>query len=335
MTNVMNFVGIDVSKETFDAALIIHLNKADIRHQQFSNDEKGCKALQQWIRKQTQSADNTTVICMEHTGIYNWALVEFLSKTEMIIWLEMALQIKMSLGIQRGKTDKLDAIRIALFAYTQREDIKEWKPASAAVKNLHALITSRERLLRALNMLEVPINEFKAMGDIETAKLLEKANKTAIKELQKALQKTDAQLTAELKKDSTIKHFYDLLTSVKGIGKVIATYLIIYTKGFTRLTGKKQLGSYTGVVPFKHQSGKTVKKKDKTDRMTNATLRSVVAMGAKSAMNFDPEIKDYSERKMKEGKDYGWCVTAVSNKLLARALSCVNNNRKYVVKQVA
>ena len=126
MTNVMNFVGIDVSKETFDAALIINLNKQDIRHQQFSNDEKGCKAFQQWIREQTQSADNTTAICMEHTGIYNWALVEFLSKTEMIVWLEMALQIKMSLAIQRGKTDKLDAIRIAIFAYKQREDIKEW-----------------------------------------------------------------------------------------------------------------------------------------------------------------------------------------------------------------
>lgn len=335
MTNVINFAGIDVSKETFDAALIINLNKQDIRHQQFSNDEKGCKALQQWIKKQTQSADNTTAICMEHTGIYNWALVEFLSKTEMIIWLEMALQIKMSLGIQRGKTDKLDAIRIALFAYKEREDIKEWKPASAVVKNLHALMTSRERLLRAVNMLQVPINEFKAMGDIATAKLLEKANKTAIKQLEKALEKTEAQLTAELKKDSTIKHFYDLLTSVKGIAKVIATYLIVYTKGFTRLTNKKQLGSYTGVVPFKHESGKTVKRKDKTDRMTNATLRSAVAMGAKSAMNFDPELKDYAERKMKEGKDYGWCVTAVSNKLLARALSCVNNNKKYVIKQAA
>lgn len=335
MPNVNNFVGIDVSKETFDAALIVNLDKNDIRHHVFSNDEKGCKQLHSWIKKQTASKDTATVICMEHTGIYNWKLLDFLQHTEMVLWLEMALQIKMSMGIQRGKTDKLDAIRIALFAYKHREEIKVWKPSSATVKNLHALMTSRERLLRAINMLQVPINEAKAVGDQATARLLEKGAKSAIRELEKALQKTEAQLDEELKKDETLKHFYELLTSVKGIGRVIAIYLIVYTKGFTRLTNKRQLGSYTGVVPFKHQSGKSVKKKDRTNRMTNATLRSVLAMGAKSAMNFDPELKQYAARKIKDGKDYVWCVTAVSHKLLARALACVNNNRKYVIKQAA
>lgn len=335
MANVINFAGIDVSKETLDAALIVGLNKTDVRHKQFSNDEKGCQLLHEWIKKQTGSADGATVLCLEHTGIYNWKLLDFLQHTEMVVWLEMALQIKMSMGIQRGKTDKLDAVRIALFAYKHREDIKVWKPSSQSVQNLHSLMTSRERILRALNLLQVPIHEARAVGDQALARLLEKAAKSAIKALEKALQKTDVQLTEELQKDETLKHFYALLTSVKGIGRVIAIYLIVYTKGFTRLTHKKQLGSYTGVVPFKHQSGKRVKRKDKTDRMTNATLRNVVAMGAKSAMNFDPELKQYAERKRKEGKDYAWCITAVSNKLLARALACVNNDRKYVTKQAA
>lgn len=335
MTNVTNFVGIDVSKQTLDAALIVKLNKATIHHQQFSNDEKGCKQLHAWIKKQTGSEDGLTVICMEHTGIYNWKLLDFLCKTKMIVWLEMALQIKMSMGIQRGKTDKLDAMRIALFAYKHREDIKVWKPSSDRVKNLQLLMTSRERILRALNMLQVPIDEATAVGDHTMIRLLEKASKPAITALRKALEKTEVQLTEQLQKDETLKHFYDLLTSVKGIGRVIAVYLIVYTKGFTRLTNKRQLGSYTGVVPFKHQSGTSIKKKDRTDRMTNSTLRKVVAMGAKSAMNFDPELKQYAQRKMKEGKDYVWCVTAVSNKLLARALACVNNNRKYVIKQAA
>ena len=49
---------------------------------------------------------------MEYTGIYNYTLVDFLTRKHYALWLENAVAIKKSLGFQRGKSDQLDAKRI-------------------------------------------------------------------------------------------------------------------------------------------------------------------------------------------------------------------------------
>ncbi|WP_232074011.1 IS110 family transposase [Spirosoma aureum] len=56
------------------------------------------------------------LFCMEHTGIYNAHLLDFLHKLHVPIWLENSLQIKQSGGMQRGKNDTVDAQRIAEYA---------------------------------------------------------------------------------------------------------------------------------------------------------------------------------------------------------------------------
>ena len=42
--------------------------------------------------------------------------------------VEMPVNIIRSLGLQRGKNDRVDAHRIALYAYKNRDDVKLWKP---------------------------------------------------------------------------------------------------------------------------------------------------------------------------------------------------------------
>ena len=56
------------------------------------------------------------LFCMEHTGIYGRAIHHFLQDHQQSLWLESSLQIKRSLGIQRGKNDKIDSFRIATYA---------------------------------------------------------------------------------------------------------------------------------------------------------------------------------------------------------------------------
>ena len=46
---------------------------------------------------------------MEYTGVYNYTLVDFLSKKNYAIWVENALAIKKSLGMQRGESDRIQA----------------------------------------------------------------------------------------------------------------------------------------------------------------------------------------------------------------------------------
>ena len=102
-------VGIDVSKLVLDAVLIITDERNNIHHIQVSNETKGLSELLKWLKKFKDFDLNSTLFCMEHTGIYNYPLLTFLSHHECRIWLENPVQIKKSLGIQRGKNDKIDA----------------------------------------------------------------------------------------------------------------------------------------------------------------------------------------------------------------------------------
>jgi transposase len=335
MTNVKNFVGIDVSKNYFDAAIVKNVGKQEFIHERFDCDSNGLKSFDRWLKEQITAEETQTVICMEHTGIYNWPVTKFLESRNYVLCIEMAMQIKLSLGIQRGKNDKLDARRIAEYACVQQAKLKQWLPSGKLVEKLQHLMAARDRIIRVIKVIEVPLNEFKAVGNKAMFELLNKTQKPILTAMKRSLCDIENQIKKTINEDETIKALYKRITSVKGIGEVIGAYLIVYTKGFTIMVDKKKLGSYAGVVPFDHSSGKTVRKKSKTDKMTNAVLRRNLCMGAKSAMLWDPEIKAYAERKMKEGKTYAWCITAVSNKLLARVVSCVKNQKEYVENKAA
>jgi transposase len=57
---------------------------------------------------------------MEHTGLYTRQLVHYLLGRQVNVWLESSLHIKRSMGLVRGKSDAIDAQRIARFAHAHQ-----------------------------------------------------------------------------------------------------------------------------------------------------------------------------------------------------------------------
>ena len=112
--NYSNFIGIDISKKTFDLALIKGNSTEKIVTAKFPNDHKGIVALEQFIRKQ-ELVKPEILFCIEHTGLYCRVLSSYLVENQYAVWLEMPVQILRSLGIQRGKNDQLDAKRIIMY----------------------------------------------------------------------------------------------------------------------------------------------------------------------------------------------------------------------------
>ncbi len=79
-------------------------------------------------------------LCMEHSGYYGTPLLSTLSTNiETNIWLENALRIKRSIGIQRGKSDKVDAERIAAYSLDFKRKATLWKPSEANIERLGLL----------------------------------------------------------------------------------------------------------------------------------------------------------------------------------------------------
>jgi transposase len=131
-----NFVGIDVSKSKFDLALIKGQDKDHVIQGVFDNTRNGIKTMSKFLEKEHHVQLSETIFCMEFTGVYCYPLTDFFVKKECHVWIEMPVNIIRSLGLQRGKNDRVDAHRIALYAYKNRDDVKLWKPQREAILRL-------------------------------------------------------------------------------------------------------------------------------------------------------------------------------------------------------
>ena len=105
-------------------------------HQQVSNDQKGITDFLKVLRRQTKATIGQCLFCLEFTGIYNNPLLKKLHQLAAHIWIERAVHIQESVGLTRGKTDQIDAKRIALFAYKNRDEARLWTPPRPVIAQL-------------------------------------------------------------------------------------------------------------------------------------------------------------------------------------------------------
>lgn len=333
MSKFKHFLGIDVSKEYFDAVVILDGNKEKSVHNQFTNDSKGIKSLCQWLKKQGATAENT-LVCLEHTGMYGKLIVRHLIGFNFSVWVEMSLKIIRSIGLQRGKNDKVDAERIAFYAMKNAEEAVIYKAPSRTVDKIRNLMTLRDKLIVTKASLLRNSKELKSF-DLEVAKLSEKFQKQTIKGITLDLKKIESQLDAFIKEDENLNKIYSQATSVPGIGKVTALFLICFTNEFTMYSAPRQLACYAGVVPFEYTSGKSVRAKPKVHHMANKKLKKQLHMCALSAVAHDPEMKQYFTRKVEEGKSKMLVINNVRNKLIHRVCACIKGNRKFEDRKAA
>jgi transposase len=327
MKKFVHFIGIDVSKLTIDVAIIIRNDISKIIHHVFLNDINGFRELKGFLRKEKISFQET-VFCMEHTGYYSRELSKFIIANHGNLWMEMSLKIIRSLGVQRGKNDKLDAKRIALFAQRNQQDFKPYTPPRLIVENLKTLLMLREKLINSKTSLLVPINELTSINKA-AGKLALKAITKALQAIKNNIAALDTQIDELLKSDPDLSDKFKLVTSVPGIAKVTFCYLVYFTNEFRNYIEGKQLACYCGVVPFEYTSGSSVRGKPKVHYMANKKMKKLLHTAALCAVTYYPEFKEYYERKIEEGKSKMLILNNVKNKIILRVAAVIKNNRPY------
>ena len=95
-------MGIDIAKAILDWA--VYDGKKMVFQTNTPNTVVGIKSALRLLKNLPQWNALEAIFCMEHTGIYNAHLLDFLHKLHFPIWLESSLQIKKAGGLQRGKT---------------------------------------------------------------------------------------------------------------------------------------------------------------------------------------------------------------------------------------
>jgi transposase len=141
-----HFIGVDVSKATLDVTVVFAAKP--LLHHQINNTSKDIKSALPGLLKTVGATLAETLFCMEYTGIYNLPLLNWLQGQGAQVWLESGVQIAKSTGVTRGKNDKVDSCRIAMYAFTNRHKIRLWKAPKPVLGKLSALLSQRTRLIK-------------------------------------------------------------------------------------------------------------------------------------------------------------------------------------------
>ena len=327
MEKLIHFIGIDVSKLTIDVAIIINNDIGRIIQLVFTNDSKGFKEFKNRLNKEKIPFPET-IFCMEHTGYYSKQLSRFIIAQHGNLWMEMSLKIIRSLGVQRGKNDKLDAKRIALFAQRNQQDFVPYNPPRLIVENLKTFLMLREKLINSKIALVVPVNELTCV-DKAAGKIALKAISKALQGIKKNINTLDAKIDELIASDKELAEKLKLVSSVPGVARITFCYLVYFTNEFKNYTEAKQLACYCGVVPFEYTSGSSVKGKPKVHNMANKKMKKLLHTAALCAVTYYPEFKQYYERKIEEGKPKMLILNNVRNKIVLRIAAVIKNNLPY------
>lgn len=266
---------------------------------------------------------------MEHTGIYNAHLLAYLHKLSFPIWLESSLQIKRAGGLQRGKTDAIDAQRIAEYAFRFRDQMRLWQPARPVLQKLAALSGLRQRLILVRRQLQQPLTEQQGFVDATLQKQLSKNCQASLKALDADLDVVDKQINDLIQQDNRLRELFGWITSLPGIGPATATEVIVATDEFKAISDPKKLACHAGVAPFEYRSGSSVRGKTRVNQHARLRLKSGFHLGAMSAIRMKGELREYYQRKVAEGKNKMLVLNAVRNKLIHRVCSVVHRQQNY------
>ena len=265
---------------------------------------------------------------LEYTGIYYYILVDFWSRKHYAIWVENALAIKKSWGFQRGKSDQLAAKRIAQYAYRFKDKAQRWQPDRGVIRQLKALLSMRERLIKAKDNIAKPLKDYRTFMPA-SYQMLQQGCKASLQPIAKAIKAVEKQLQELLKADAKLKEQYTIATSVTGIGPVTACPMLLCSGEFTKMKTGKEFSCYAGVVPFAYSSGSSVGSRPRVWHWAHKKLKSYLPMAAMSANQAAGELKAYYERQLAKGKAKMSLLPAVRNKLVLRVCPCIRSNQLY------
>jgi transposase len=323
------FIGIDISKVTLDVCVLLVSGTMEIHYHQFSNSSKGFIHFLKWIKEKSEGiAVEDWRVCMENTGIYSLALNCFLHEKGIWQSMENALQIKRSMGVVRGKTDKADCKTIALYAYRFYDKLKPYILPGETLLRLRALFSQRERLVSIHSQLLVANQSMKGYAR-ELVKDIQSQNETLLKNLAEQIKSIDTSLKDCLQQDEELKRKAKLIQSVPGIGQQTASYLLIVSRGMQSFATPREFACYSGCAPFAHTSGTSIRGKTKVHFIANKKMKMLLHMAAMNAITFNEELKTYYQRKVAEGKNPMSVLNAVRFKLICRIFSVIKRNEEF------
>lgn len=320
--------GIDISNKTLDICLIKG------KQTEYFVINNTAKAITKFFNSYLSLE---VLVAMENTGRYNWELYKSLIDYDFKVYVINPLHFSKSIGLSRGKDDKIDSYRIANYCKKNQDDLQQWKPTSKSIMSLKVLLTERNSRIKTRKKLVEQRHDYKKMKSIGLGidKELMQLNKQLMKIVTEQIKKIEASIKSIIKNDELLKKQQKLILSVPGVGNITAWNMIVKSEGFTKITEARKMACFSGVVPFNHQSGTSIFKKPKISIYADKQMKSVLHMAAMSAIRFENDFGIYYRRKIEEGKNKMSVLNAVRNKIIHVIFAIIKSEKLYQNRLVA
>ena len=325
----MIYIGIDVSKNTFDVAIVDN-NK--ITNKQFNNAADGFKLLLNEvgliISNKNDALDRSDqLFTMEATGIYSLELAKYIYKhrQQVIVVNPIKTHAFMKMEMSRNKTDKADSVAIAKYSkyLVDNGDFEKFlfTPKSDTFEALQFLVTRLDQLsnnkTREVNRLGASIN-----------KSVTRSLKRSIKSIDGEIVKIKQEVTKVIEKDKDLKEDIELLESINGIGLMTAYSILAYIGDMSLFSNSKQITSYAGLNPSIEQSGTSINRSS-LSKLGNRRLRKALYMPAVTAIRYNPVLKKMYNKLLAKGKAKKLAIAAVMRKLLVLAYGVLKSREPF------
>jgi len=313
MYKIKHFVGVDISKDKFDVW------DGDAGHRSFSNDSKGFRQL-------VKQLPTNSFCVMEATGSYYQQLSMYLYEHGIGLAVVNPVSIKrfIQMKLQQNKTDKSDARMIALYGQEQ-PGLSPWIPAPEYITQCRRLQRVIVIYLKQNTSLKNHIQSLESRG-VKSGVLI-----GSLKRQLKQVRHEIALLESEMQ---SLILLYDAdlfvnLSSIPGIGKKTAAFLIILTNGFRDFDNYRQVSSFFGLSPTEHSSGTSIKGRSRISKRGNPYIRNQLFMCSFTASQCNPQCRSLYQRLVNKGKSKKLALIAVCNKLIKQAFSIAQSGIPY------
>ena len=329
------FIGIDFSKEKFDATVIKAegvMECAQRQHEVFDNKVSGFRRLLRWVKSVVDEQDSSLwLFCGENTGGYSKALCNFLYGSGYDMWLENALSIKRSSAQQRVKSDKADSGVIAEYAMRNYDQMRLYKPLGKNLERLREVFLYRHNLVKLKVCMTLRKGEKKLTQEkSDISRFMAMSSKHLISEFNKKIAECDKRIQQIIDEDEELQRNFEIITSVPGVGTQNAVCLMVYTDNFSRFGyDSRKLACYYGVAPFGRQSGTSVNTPPHVSPFANKLIKSLLTQSALASIRFCTQMAIYNHRLLEAGKKKPVAINNVKNKLLHVIMAMVRKGEKY------
>ena len=326
--NNFYFIGVDVSKKKLDFCVMFE-NKV-IHEEVVANHQGAVIALIRQLENDYGIDNTQMLVCAEHTGQYTYPLVCACDSIECKLWLEHPSNIKYSSGVQRGKNDKIDARRIAIYAARFEDKVRYYERPEQEIERLKQLEAER-------SLYVVDLAKYKAQLKDQREYMPERSYNDKAKRLEKLMEGLEdaiKSITDEMENivssTEVLGRQYELLQSIDGVGPVVALNMIVVTEGFTRFDNARQFNCFAGLAPFQYTSGSSQHSRARVSHRADKCIKTLLHLSAVSVISkAGGELKEYYLRKVEEGKNKMTVINALRAKIVARMFAVIKKNDFY------